>query len=372
MKFSIIKRFAFILGALFLFGCYAQQPAKPIAGFTPVPFDSDRYASSVDTFLIVLDASSSMGKTYDGNSKLALARELVSRMNQVLPERDQNAGLRSFGHDAAMSDKATLLFYGMSPYSTTALKEKLDMISMAGGTSPMSMALAEAGHDLNGVFGKTAVVIISDGQAENGLESPATLAAAKALKEQLGSGVCFYTVLVGDDEGGRVLMEKMAKTGNCGFATTGDKLMADGGMTQFVKDAFLVEPPMVASPKEPAAAPDMAKAGIWVIDEANFDFDKTVVKPGVYAYLDQIVEFLKAEPQAVVTIEGHTDKVGSLAYNNTLSLERARAVKAYLTGKGIDERRLSCKGFAYSKPIASNNTRKGRALNRRVEIHRVK
>ncbi|WP_321491503.1 OmpA family protein [uncultured Desulfobacter sp.] len=372
MKFSSIKRFAFVLGALFLFGCYAQQPAKPIAGFTPVPFDSDRYASSVDNFLIVLDASSSMGKTYGGNSKFALARELVNRMNQILPEREQNAGLRSFGHDAAVSDKATLLFYGMSPYSTTALKEKLDMISMAGGTSPMSMALAEAGQDLNGVYGKTAVVIISDGQAENGLESPVTLAAAKTLKEQLGSGLCVYTVFVGDDAGGRVLMEEMTKTANCGFATTGDKLMTDGGMTQFVKDVFLVEKPMVAAPKEPMAAPAMAEAGVWVIDEAYFDFDKTVVKPGAYAYLDQIVEFLKAEPQAAVTIEGHTDNAGSLEYNNTLSLERAQAVKSYLTDRDIDEHRLSCKGSGYSKPVASNNTSKGRALNRRVEIHRVK
>ena len=372
MKFFSIKRFAFVLGALFLFGCTAQQPAKPFAGFTPVPFDSERYTSSVDTFLIVLDASSSMGKTYDGNSKFALARELVSRMNQVLPEREQNAGLRSFGHDEAVSDKATLLFYGMSPYSTMALKEKLDMISMAGGTSPMSMAFAEAGQDLNRVSGKTAVVIISDGQAENGLESPATLAAAAALKAQLGSGVCFYTVLVGDDAGGMLLMEEMAKTGNCGFATTGDKLMTDGSMTQFVKDVFLVENPMATAPKEPMAAPAMTEAGVWVIEEAYFDFDKTVVKPGAYTYLDQIVEYLKAEPQAVVTVEGHTDNAGSQSYNDTLSLKRARAVKAYLTGNGIDERRLTCKGSGYSKPVSSNDTRKGRALNRRVEIHRVK
>jgi OOP family OmpA-OmpF porin len=277
MKFSSIKRFAFVLGALFLFGCTAQQPAKPIADFMPAPFDSDRYASSVDNFMIVLDASSSMGKTYKQNSKFVIARELVSRMNQVLPEREQNAGLRSFGHNEAVSDKATLLFYGMAPYSTSALKEKLDMISMAGGTSPMHKALTEAGQDLMGASGKTAVVIISDGQPANNMESPVTLAAAKALKEQLGSGVCFYTILVGDDAKGVVLMDEIAKIGMCGFATDGDKLMADGGMTQFVKDVFLVEKPMAAAPKAPA--PAVTDHGVWVIDEAHFDFDKTVIKP---------------------------------------------------------------------------------------------
>jgi OOP family OmpA-OmpF porin len=370
MKLFSIKIFPVVLGALFLFGCTAQQPARPIARFTPAPFNSDRYASSVDNFLIVLDASSSMGKMYKENSKFVVARELVDRMNQVLPERGQNAGLRSFGHNEAVSDKATLLFYGMAPYSTTALKEKLDMISMAGGTSPMHKALTEAGQDLMGASGKTAVVIISDAQADISMESPVTLAAAKALKEQLGSGVCFYTILVGDDAKGMVLMDEIARIGMCGFATNADKLMTGNNMTQFVKDVFLVEKPMVAATKAPE--PAMTEPGVWVIDEAHFDFDKTVIKPGAYDYLDQIVEFMKADPEAFLSIQGHTDNVGSKAYNATLSLERAQAVKAYLTDKGIDERRLSCEGLGFSKPVASNNTNKGRALNRRVEIHRVK
>ncbi len=68
-------------------------------------------------------------------------------------------------------------------------------------------------------------------------------------------------------------------------------------------------------------------------------------------------------------IQGHTDSVGTKAYNDALAVKRALAVKSYLTGKGIDENRLICKGFGFSKPAASNKTDKGRALNRRVEIY---
>lgn len=408
MKFFSTKIFPLLVGALLLFGCYAQQPVQPFSNFTPTQFDSDRYASSINNFLIILDASSSMGNTYNGNNKFVVAREVVNRINQTLPELAQNSGLRSFGHSKAVSDKATVLFYGMETYSTNALREKLKMISSVGGTSHMYKALAEAGQDLKGVSGKTAVLIISDGQEENGLASPVTLTAAQAMKDQLGSQLCFYTILVGDDAKGVVLMEEISQIGMCGFSTNGDKLLAGDGIVQFVKDVFLTQkkmPPMAPKdndndgvtddmdkcPESPEgavvnadgcpivpqkAAPSITDAlnaqGAWVVDEAFFGFDKSAVTPGAFDFLDQIAKFLKLNPEVFVKIQGHTDNVGTKAYNDALAMKRAQAVKTYLTGKGIEKNRLTCEGFGFSKPAASNKTDKGRALNRRVEIYPYK
>jgi OOP family OmpA-OmpF porin len=71
-----------------------------------------------------------------------------------------------------------------------------------------------------------------------------------------------------------------------------------------------------------------------------------------------------------VQVQGHTDSIGTKSYNDALSMRRAQAVKTYLVNKGVQKERLSLEGFGFSKPVAPNNTAEGRALNRRVELHR--
>jgi len=86
------------------------------------------------------------------------------------------------------------------------------------------------------------------------------------------------------------------------------------------------------------------------------------------AILDQIVDALIQIPDVPVEVSGHTDSAGSYDYNLDLSGERAEAVRSYLTDKGIDGSRLQAEGYGPSRPVASNDTRAGRALNRRIEI----
>lgn len=371
MKFFSTKIGSILFGVFFLVGCSARQPVMTLPVFDLTPFDSDQYVSSVDNFLIILDSSSSMDKTYMGNKKFTMATQIVSRLNQALPELGQNAGLRSFGHSPMVSDKSTILFYGMEPYNTKALDEKLKLISTPGGISAMQAALTQAGQDLKGVSGKTAVVIISDGQKRVGLESSDTMKAAQALKDQLGPGLCFYPVLVGADPEGGSFMEEIARISTCGFVSGADTLLTDTGMAQFVKEVFLTQKPMAPAKAAPVIE-GLNEKGAWVVEEAFFDFDKSVVKSGAFDLLGKIAGILKANPELNVLIQGHTDSVGSKAYNNALSLKRAQAVKNYLMDQGIESRRLICEGFGFSKPAASNKTKQGRALNRRVEIYPVK
>jgi OmpA-OmpF porin, OOP family len=84
--------------------------------------------------------------------------------------------------------------------------------------------------------------------------------------------------------------------------------------------------------------------------------------------LDALVKILNEYPEAKVAIDGHTDNVGDPAKNLELSQKRADAVKAYLTGKGVDESRLTSTGYGDTQPIADNKTKAGKAKNRRVDF----
>jgi len=108
--------------------------------------------------------------------------------------------------------------------------------------------------------------------------------------------------------------------------------------------------------------------GCWVIRGALFDFDKYVVKNRYYPDLDHVVEVMTKNPGVKIEIQGHTDNKGTQDYNQILSENRAGAVMSYLTRRGIDRSRMSIKGFSFNKPIATNETDEGRALNRRVEL----
>ncbi len=99
-----------------------------------------------------------------------------------------------------------------------------------------------------------------------------------------------------------------------------------------------------------------------------FDTDKSELKSTSFPELERLVDFMKANPKIVIEISGHTDNVGAAAYNQTLSDERAKSVLNYLISKGIHAKRLTSKGFGLSKPVASNDTEEGKAINRRVEM----
>ncbi|MBZ9652719.1 OmpA family protein [Psychroflexus montanilacus] len=101
----------------------------------------------------------------------------------------------------------------------------------------------------------------------------------------------------------------------------------------------------------------------------NFATGKTTITDDSEEALKAIIAILDEYPNAKFTVEGHTDSVGSASNNMNLSKARALAVKSYLVDNGVDEFRLSSAGFGEEKPVASNNTRAGRAENRRVEIN---
>ena len=139
--------------------------------------------------------------------------------------------------------------------------------------------------------------------------------------------------------------------------------------------APVVAPAPVAAPAAPvAAAPAPAAAAaakVTYAADAFFDFDKSVLKPEGKAKLDDLVGKLKGISLEVIIAVGHTDSVGTDAYNQKLSVHRSEAVKAYLVSKGVEKNRIYTEGKGESSPIADNKTKEGQAKNRRVEIEVV-
>ncbi len=105
-----------------------------------------------------------------------------------------------------------------------------------------------------------------------------------------------------------------------------------------------------------------------ILRSVNFKFNKATLTDAAKVTLNSVAVALKKQPSLDVQVQGHTDSVGSVAYNNRLSQQRANSVRSYLISQGVNGANLTAKGYGPSKPIASNKTSAGRTLNRRVEF----
>jgi OOP family OmpA-OmpF porin len=128
-------------------------------------------------------------------------------------------------------------------------------------------------------------------------------------------------------------------------------------------------PAPIAVPKTEAPKVEVVKVALAT--DMFFDFDKSVLKPAGKAKVDELVTNINNIKLEVVIVVGHTDWIGTNAYNQRLSVRRAEAVKAYLVSKGIEKNRIYTEGKGENQPVANNKTAEGRAKNRRVEIEVV-
>ena len=103
-------------------------------------------------------------------------------------------------------------------------------------------------------------------------------------------------------------------------------------------------------------------------DNIYFDSGSANIKPESYYILDNMVEILNANPNALVQIAGHTDSDGSTSYNQTLSEQRATSVFNYLVQRGVSAGMLTTIGFGESQPVVPNTSASNKAMNRRIEF----
>ncbi len=403
MKIRYFKLLFFVAVSILIAGCGAKQPVeKPVSQFQAVDFNpqlcAGEYVQKVDNFIVILDTSGSMAEPYKGEIKLNIAREIVSRINATLPDLKLKGELRMFGRISTFSQEYTQPLWGPDNYSKSGLDGGLQKVERGRGESPLNFAINAAAGDFASTRGRTAVIIVTDANKEY-MNYGAAVNAAKSLKGQYGDRLCIYTVQIGKDPDAKKVLDKIAEAGQCGFATNAEQISSSGGMAAFVEQVFLTKVEKVAVVEEVVVVkipvvkapvrgdrdgdgvyddldqcpntPKGAKVderGCWVLENVHFDFNKWDIKPQYYPELIQVAIVLQDNPSLAVEIQGHTDDIGTASYNKKLSKQRADSVMNYLVKMGIDKKRLSTKGYGFTRPIASNLTKRGRAMNRRVEL----
>ena len=407
------------LGALLVASCAPTLTQKTLAPFTAQNLNSrvnsGELSQTTKTFLVVLDASGSMGVKHKGQVKLDLARNFVNRMNQTIPDIKLKAGLRKFAGKYNPFASQTDLIYGVSDFTKPGLEGALMTVALPVGETPLALAIKRASNDLKTVDGRIAAIIVSDG---NGTEGNA-LKAAKGMKKRFGDRLCIYTVVIGNDPDGQEAMKEIAQEGRCGYAVDEKATRTKVAMANFVENVFFVKvgdqdhdgvldpsdqcpntprgvrvdargcPPVPAQVTQAPKAMDSDGDGVldnadhcpgtprgarvdargcWTLQSVKFDTSKWDIKPIYHPLLDAVVRILEKNPSLTVQVQGHTDSRGTAKYNQGLSENRAKAVTQYLTKKGISKQRLNPMGLGLTNPVASNQTREGRARNRRVQL----
>jgi OOP family OmpA-OmpF porin len=140
----------------------------------------------------------------------------------------------------------------------------------------------------------------------------------------------------------------------------------DGALKPVAKSATVTASTTAPAPQPIKPVVQVAK--VTYAAKSLFDFDRSVIKPEGQAALNQLVAKLKTVTVEVVIVVGHTDSVGTDAYNLKLGQRRAEAVKRYLTSQGVEASRVYSDSKGENQPIASNKTAQGRSENRRVVV----
>lgn len=340
---------------------------------------ADNYVRKVDNFFILVDRSGSMDDKYVGtpDRKIVLAKSLLERMNAMIPELGYQGGLNTA---APAGELQALEAYTNAGYGASLAK----IPTLIGSNpTPLGHGLAALEPALQAAVGRTAVIVVSDGQ-ENMGEGSIKVAAALAEKY----GVCFHTVSFADTvNGNQALLDAITALKPCGVGVSAAQLADDAALQKFVQDVFYdkgaVDPCSLDDDNDgvnncidkcPDTLPGLAvdADGCPIADVVTlrvfFDFDKSDIKPEYHQELADFASYMRQQQSfTVVEIAGHTDSVGSDEYNQKLSERRAKAVRDYLVNElGMDTNLFSAVGYGESQPIASNDTDEGRAQNRRI------
>ena len=235
---AFLKMSCCVTIVLLLLGC-AQQ--KKMVSFDPTDLNpklrSGEYVQKADNLLIIMDVSGSMAETYKGRVKLSYVKDIVSRLNQTIPDLQLDVGLRRFGQGTFAATSPTALIVDLSEHDKAQIADALKTITNANGDSLLNLALDAGIKDLETTRGDIAVVAISDGNEMN--RSP--VEAAEAMKREYGNRVCVYTVLIGNDPKGKQLMEEIAAVSGCGFSVMADDITTSAGMAGFVEKVLLAK-----------------------------------------------------------------------------------------------------------------------------------
>ena len=306
---------------------------------------------------------------------------ILRNINAAVPEFPLKAALREVGYMQAQDQSQySRLDWGVSEFDRAGYGQAINRLAPSAAASPLGWGLAAADAEMVTIYGRKALIVLSDFRTNRDLAQPVVV--ADKLKAKYGEDLCIYTIYVDTDAEGVRIASGMAAAGQCGNFYDGCLLMSDrtyfdamireifygnrAGRTDSDRDG--VPDDLDKCPNTPLGVA-VDERGCWVVAFAQyFDFDKAVVKKQYIPNLKQAADILKLYPDMRMVVAGHTDSVGSSKYNYGLGLRRARAVRDKLIGFGVNPKRLKVISYGETRPAASNATPEGRAKNRRVEF----
>jgi OOP family OmpA-OmpF porin len=209
---------------------------------------SGQLIKKVSHFEIIFNSNESMEDSYMGRRKFDIAKDIVSHINQTIPDLKLTSTFRIFGLDFK-TGKDTTLVYGPNAYTRSEFEASLKKVLYPLGDSSLNVAIVAAYEDLRSTRGKKAVMIISDGKEMD----RASLIAARKIKKVFGKRLCIYAIQIGNDSVGKTFLEKIVRAGGCGFYSQCDQLISSSGMANFVEKVFLTSGPLEF--KKSAAVP---------------------------------------------------------------------------------------------------------------------
>jgi|GEM_PF-759219 len=341
-----------------LAACSSSPTYTPVATKAE-PLDPAGYTKKVDSFVVLLDTSGSMTNEDEGRPRIYNAQDLVASFNSLVPPLDFKAGMVTFGKGTTgfcTGYGVANTIYGLAPYNSAGFAEALGSIGCAASTTPYASAVESATGMLVEETGSTAVFIVSD--FNYNWHDPAAVESALAeLKAQHPGKVCVHIIKIGESDAN---IAGLTDTAGCDSVVKGADLATGAAMSSYVVDTLLT----------PGDLP-LQYEKHTVSAQALFDFDKAVLKPQGIAELRSLGASIRSQGLKVRDIDviGHTDSVGSDAYNMQLSQRRALAVRNFLVSEGVNGSIIDVSGMGKRDPVASNDTAEGRALNRRVEVN---
>ncbi len=304
----------------------------------------------VDNFILFQDYSGSMAMHYmdKGAQKIVMSKEILTAMNAKIPLLKYNGALYTF---APYGDLAKLAPYDRAAIGAGIAKIKTDF-EIFGRQTPMGDGMGALSPVIGATSGKIAVILLTDGESNLGTDP---VAEAKALYAKHGNRLCLHVISFADTSHGKRIIDAIRSVSPCTVFVEASALKDPKVMDKFIEDVF------VEKGKQAAGE-------VLVFRNLNFGFDKFDITNEMLPSLEQALTVLQQRPDLDIVCEGHTDGIGSEAYNQALSERRAKSVVDWLVKHGIDSQRIEAVGYGKMKPKYDNATAEGRALNRRVEI----
>lgn len=329
----------------------------------------------VDNFIILFDTSGSTNAMVPGKNiaRIEAAKALLLERNQWLPDLGYQAGLYIY------TDNSTLMgtlreVVGMRPYHRDTFAAGIDGLPDKGqGPTMLQAALHSLRKVLEGLNGKTAVILFTDGDISVVSGSKRPLQIAQEIADH--NDVCFYLISSATEGDNKELLAAVSKINACSrviplSAFMDNPLYLSGALFTVKTTSYVRLKPVTQVVGVVTDEAKPASRGVdFVIDDIRFDFNSDVVRGEDNAKLDKLGDYLRKNPSAYVVVGGYADNIGDEEYNLALSERRAAGVNAYLVNKfGIDMNRIVTLWFGELNPVADNTTDQGRQLNRRVEI----